>query len=154
MDEIDHQILIALQKDGRTPFTKIAKKTGVSESTIRARYASMVEAKIVNTVSIVDPFALGFHAPAIIALKIEPGQIDEVGIAIRDFPEVSYQVMVLGFYDMIVEVYCRDIPHLTSFIMDDLQSIPGIQSTETLMVGKMYKLSYLWSPDRETLDLE
>lgn len=153
MDEIDHQILVALQKDGRTPFTKIAKKTGVSESTIRARYASMVEAKIVNTVSIVDPFALGFHAPAIIALKIEPGLIDQVGIAIRDFPEVSYQVMVLGFYDMIVEVYCRDIPHLTQFIMEDLQSIPGIQSTETLMVGKMYKLSYLWSPEPDSLNL-
>lgn len=154
MDEIDHQILAALQKDGRTPFTKIAKQTGVSESTIRARYAGLVEAKIVNTVSIVDPFALGFHAPAIIAINVEPGMIDEVGNAIREFPEVSYQIMVLGSYDLIVEVYCRDMPHLTEFLMEDLQSIPGIQSTETLMVAKLFKLSYLWSPDPETLDLD
>jgi Lrp/AsnC family transcriptional regulator for asnA, asnC and gidA len=154
MDEIDHQILIALQKDGRTPFTKIAKQTGVSESTIRARYASMVEEKIVNTVSIVDPFALGFHAPAIISIKVAPGEIDSVGNAIREFPEVSYQVMVLGSFDLLVEVFCRDMPHLTDFIMNDLQTIPGILSTETLMVSKLFKLSHLWSPDPETLGLE
>jgi len=34
MDEIDIKILRTLQKDGRTPFTQIAKLTGVSESTI------------------------------------------------------------------------------------------------------------------------
>ncbi len=147
MDEIDLQILHSLQKDGRTPFTTIAKQTGVSESTIRARYASMVEAGIVNTVSIVDPFALGFQAPAIIAINVQPGMIDQVGNKIRSFPEVSYQVMVLGAFDLIVEVFCRDLPHLTTFITEELQPIPGVVSTQTLMVAKMFKLSYLWSPD-------
>ncbi len=152
MDEIDLQILQALQKDGRTPFTTIAKQTGVSESTIRARYAGLVEDGIVNTVSIVDPFALGFQAPAIIAINVKPGMIDEVGSTIRKFPEVSYQVMVLGTYDMIVEVFCRDMSHLTRFISKDLQTIPGILSTQTLMVAKMFKLSYLWSPIYEFIN--
>ena len=152
MDEIDLQILQALQKDGRTPFTTIAKHTGVSESTVRTRYASLVEDGIVNTVSIVDPFALGFQAPAIIAINVEPGMIDEVGNKIRNFPEVSYQVMVLGTYDLIVEVFCRDMSHLTKFIAKDLQTIPGILSTQTLMVAKMFKLSYLWSPIYEFIN--
>lgn len=147
MDEIDVQILGTLQKDGRTPFTTIAKQTGVSESTVRARYASMVEEGIVNTVSIVDPFALGFQAPAIIAVNVKSGMVDEVGEAVRQFPEVSYALMVLGDYDLIIEVYCRDMPHLTEFITKDLQLIPGVVSTKTLMVAKMFKLSYLWSPD-------
>jgi len=152
MDEIDLQILQTLQKDGRTPFTTIAKQTGVSESTVRARYASMVEAGVVNTVSIVDPFALGFQAPAIIAINVQPGKIDEVGDAIRKFPEVSYQVMVLGTYDLIVEVFCKDMSHLTEFISKDLQPIPGVMSTQTLMVARMFKLSYLWSPDYNQYD--
>ena len=147
MDEIDLQILQALQKDGRTPFTSIAKQTGVSESTVRARYASMVEAGVVNTVSIVDPFALGFQAPAIIAINIQPGLIEKVGDEIRKFPEVSYQVMVLGSFDLIIEVFCKDLSHLTEFLTKDLQTIPGVVSTQTLMVAKSFKLSYLWSPD-------
>lgn len=149
MDEIDLQILQTLQKDGRTPFTTIAKQIGVSESTIRSRYASLVKSGVVNTVSIVDPFALGYQAPAIIAIKVKPGMIDAVGEEISKFPEVSYQVMVLGTSDLIVEVYCRDMPHLTKFISEDLHNVPGIYTTETLMVAKMLKLSYLWSPDLE-----
>ncbi|HSG24788.1 MAG TPA: Lrp/AsnC family transcriptional regulator [Anaerolineales bacterium] len=152
MDEIDLQILQSLQKDGRTPFTTIAKQTGVSESTIRARYAGLVEAGIVNTVSIVDPFALGFQAPAIIAINVKAGKIDEVGNAIRKFPEVSYLVMTLGTYDLIVEVFCRDLAHLTRFVAKDLQTIPGVVSTQTLMVAKLFKLSYLWSPVYEQGD--
>jgi Lrp/AsnC family transcriptional regulator for asnA, asnC and gidA len=152
MDEIDLQILQTLQKDGRTPFTVIAKQTGVSESTVRARYASLVQAGIVNTVSIIDPFALGYQAPAIIAINVKPGMIDEVGKVIRKFPEVSYQVMVLGTYDLIVEVYCWDMSHLTRFISEDLQTIPGVVSTHTLMVAKMFKLSYLWSPVYEQVE--
>lgn len=147
MDEIDLQILQTLQKDGRTPFTTISKQTGVSESTVRARYASMVEAGIVNTVSIVDPFALGFQAPAIIVINVQAGMIDQVGTQICKFPEVSYQVMVLGTCDLVVEVFCRDLAHLADFISNNLQTIPGVKSTQTLMVAKMFKLSYLWSPD-------
>ncbi|HAY85830.1 MAG TPA: hypothetical protein DCY42_13200 [Chloroflexi bacterium] len=154
MDEIDLQILQTLQKDGRTPFTTIAKQTGVSESTVRARYAGLVDAGIVSTVSIVDPFALGFQAPAIIAINVQSGKVEEVGNAIRKFPEVSYQVMVLGTYDLIVEVFCRDLAHLTRFISTNLQTIPGVTSTHTLMVAKMFKLSYLWSPVYEQAEDE
>lgn len=152
MDQIDLQILQTLQKDGRTPFTTIAKQTGVSESTVRARYANMVASGIVNTVSIVDPFALGFQAPAIIALNVQPGMIDQVGNEISKFPEVSYQVMVLGTFDLIVEVFCRDLPHLTEFVSKHLQTVHGVVNTQTLMVTKMFKLSYLWSPDYNAAD--
>ncbi len=153
MDEIDLQILHILQQDGRTPFTTIAKRTGVSESTIRTRYANLVEEGVVNTVSIVDPFALGFQAPAIIGIKVEPGQTDQVGRKLSEFPEISYQVMTLGSYDLLAEIFCRDLMHLTRFITEEVQRIPGVRSTETLTIAKIYKLSYRWSPDFSEDDL-
>jgi Lrp/AsnC family transcriptional regulator for asnA, asnC and gidA len=146
LDEIDLKILQTLQKDGRTPFTVIAKKTGMSESAIRSRYANLVGEGVVNTVSIVDPFTLGFQAPAIIGIKTEPGKTDEVGKKLCGYPEVSYQVMTLGSYDLIIEVFCKDLAHLTNFVTIDLQNIPGIRSTETLTIAKVYKLSWHWSP--------
>lgn len=149
MDEIDLQILQTLQKNGRTPFTTIAKQTGVSESTVRARYVSMIEEGIVNTVSIVDPFALGFKAPAIIAVNVKSGMVDKVGAEISKFSEVSYQVMVLGTCDIIIEVFCRDMHHLIEFISKKLQKISGVLNTETLMVAKIFKLSHFWSPNLE-----
>jgi Lrp/AsnC family transcriptional regulator for asnA, asnC and gidA len=153
MDEIDRLILQALQEDGRTPFTKIAKKAGVSETTIRSRYRNLVEAGVVRTVSIVDPFALDFQAPAMLGVSIEPGRIEEVARVISNLPEVSYLVLTLGRNDLLVEVYCRNLPHLTHLITRQIQLIPGVRSTETLMVAKIYKLSYRWSPNFETEDI-
>lgn len=149
MDELDNLILQTLQKDGRVPFTQIAKQAGVSETTIRSRYQILVEKGIVRTVGIVDPYALGFQAPAIITVSVEPGMTDQVAKAIAELPEVSYLVMTLGTCDLVVEVFCRDLPHLTNLVTQRVRVIPGVRSTETLIIARSYKLSYRWSPALE-----
>ncbi len=154
MDDIDRLILQALQEDGRTPFTQIAKKAGVSETTVRSRYRNLVEDGVVRTVSIVDPFAMDFQAPAMIAITTEPGSIEKVAQKIAELPEVSYLVMTLGSFDLLVEVYCRTMAHLTHLITHQIQLIPGVHSTQPLMVAKIYKLSYRWSPTFNTDDID
>jgi Lrp/AsnC family transcriptional regulator for asnA, asnC and gidA len=146
MDELDRLILSSLQVDGRTPFTHIARQAGVSETTVRSRYQSLVERGIIRTVGIVDPYALGFQAPAIVAISVEPGSAEQVARAIADLPEVSYLVLTLGSSDLIVEIFCRNLPHLTDVIVQQIRSIPGVRSTETLMIARSYKLTYRWSP--------
>lgn len=147
MDELDRLILRTLQNDGRRPFTHIAKQAGVSETTIRSRYYSLVEAGVVRTVGIVDPYALGLAAPAIISIRTDPGTTDDVARAIMELPEVSYMVMTLGSsFDLFVEVFCKDLGHLTAISTEQIQRIPGVRSTETLVIGRTYKLSYRWSP--------
>ncbi len=152
VDELDQVILQTLQEDGRTPFTQIARRAGVSETTIRSRYGQLVEAGIVRTVGIVDPYALGFQAPAIIGVSIEPGMIDQVARALAELPEVSYLVMTLGSFDLIVEVFCRDMSHINELLTHRVRLMPGIRSTETLMIAQSYKLSYRWSPALEDIE--
>jgi len=41
LDRVDQRIIEALQKNGREPFRRIAVEVGVSEATIRARYARL-----------------------------------------------------------------------------------------------------------------
>lgn len=146
MDELDRLILRALQKDGRTPFTQIAKQAGVSETTIRKRYRSLTEAGIVRTVGIADPYALDFEAPAIIGVSVEPGKIDEVAGRLAGLPEVSYLVMTLGSFDLIAEVLCRDLSHINDLLTHQIHLMPGVRSTETFVIAQSYKLSYCWSP--------
>lgn len=154
MDELDYLILNALQEDGRTPFTQIAKKAGVAESTIRSRYASLVESGIVQTIAVIDPFAVGYNAPALIGIHVEPGSINTVAEALEEIPEVSYLVLTLGGYDLVLEVFCRDREHLTEFITRQIQEIPGIRATETLVIGKIYKLSFFWHPEKHAPGME
>ena len=146
MDDLDRHILETLQEDGRTPFTQIAGEAGVSETTIRTRYRQLVDSGVVRTVAVVDPAALGFEAPAIVAVSVEPGQVEAVGKAIAGLPEVSYLVATLGSYDLIVELLCRDVMHLTRVVTHKIQPIAGIRDTETLVISESYKLSCKWNP--------
>ena len=147
MDELDYLILNALQEDGRTPFTQIAKKAGVAESTIRSRYANLVDQGIVQTIAVIDPFAVGYNSPALIGINVEPGKIYTVAEALENLTEVSYLVLTLGGYDLVLEVFCRDREHLTKFITNQIQDIPGVRSTETLVIGQIFKLSFFWHPE-------
>jgi Lrp/AsnC family transcriptional regulator for asnA, asnC and gidA len=151
MDDLDKLILQTLQEDGRAPFTHIAKQAGVSETTIRIRYRNLVEEGIIRSVGIVDPYALGFQAPALVGATVEPGMVNQVARAIAEIPEVSYLVMTLGRFDLMIEVFCRDLPHFTQLLTEQIQVIPGVCSTETLMIARSFKLSYRWSP---TLGME
>lgn len=146
MDELDRLILQTLQEDGRTAFTQIARSAGVSETTVRSRYQNLTEAGIVRTVGIVDPYALGFKAPALIAISVEPGQIQSVAQILSEFPEVSYLVMTLGSRDLLAEVFCQDLPHLTELIAERVRTVPGVRSTEILLIARSYKLAYRWAP--------
>lgn len=154
MDKIDLVIVNTLQKDGRTPFTQIAKAVGVAESTIRNRYANLVESGILRTIAVVDPFAIGYNSPALVGISVEPGMNKSVALTLKEMPEVSNLVLTMGGYDLMVEVFCRDRVHLTEVITDLIQSIPGVQDTETMVIGKIYKLSFLWQPEMNTLEKE
>jgi len=149
MDELDRRLLQLLQEDGRAPFTQLAKKIGLSETAVRFRYKNLVEQGVARTVSIVDPYALDFQAPALINIAVEPGKLETVARQVADLPETAYLVVTLGPYDLLAEVYCRNLKQLTELVTQRIQSIPGVRSTATSMVAQVYKLSYRWSPSPE-----
>jgi Lrp/AsnC family transcriptional regulator for asnA, asnC and gidA len=146
MDELDRVIIQSLQVDGRTPFTQIARQAGVSETTIRTRYQKLVDKGIVRTVGIVDPEALGYRAAAMIAVSAEPGMANQIASAIARVPEVSCLVTTLGSFDLILEVFCRDLSHLTDVVTEQIQQVAGVRDTETLVIADSYKLACDWSP--------
>lgn len=146
MDELDKLILQALQTNGRTPFTQIARQAGVSETTIRTRYRRLVDQGIVRTLLIIDPSALGYKATAMVAVTAEPGMAGEIARTITRMPEVSYLVTTLGSYDLMLEVLCQDLSHLTNVVTRKIQQISGVRATETLLIAESHKLACDWSP--------
>jgi Lrp/AsnC family transcriptional regulator for asnA, asnC and gidA len=98
----------------------------------------------------VEPAALGYEAAAVIAVSAEPGMADKIARKIDQVPEVSHLVATLGSYDLIVEVYCKDLAHLTDVVTRQMQQIPGVRATETLVIAESYKLACDWSPHLES----
>ena len=142
MDRIDSEIIHKLQKDGRMPFTDIAKALGISEGTVRNRVSRLVDEKVIQIVAMVDPSQVGFEAPAMIGVSVEPPRMESVAETVVGLPEVSYLIMVSGEFDFFVEVLCRDRAHLAAFLNEKLRRVPGVTRTQTFMTLKTYKMAY------------
>ena len=142
MDEIDYKILAILQKDGRKTYTEIARIAGVSPNTARNRISKLLKKQVIQIVGMIDPAQLGFDAPALIGVDVNPAQLEEAAITISSFPEVSYLIMVSGEYDLFVEVLCKDREHLAEFLSEKLWHVPGIQKTQTFLTLRTYKIAY------------
>lgn len=76
MDNLDRAILSFLQKDGRKPYTEIAQALNVTEGTVRNRVGKLIEEQAVHIVGMVDPYQLGFDAPALIGVSAQPVELD------------------------------------------------------------------------------
>jgi Lrp/AsnC family transcriptional regulator for asnA, asnC and gidA len=147
MDQIDLEIISFLQTDGRMPFTDIAKELDISEGTVRNRVARLMQERVLQIVGMVDPYRLGYDAPAMISISVQPPLLNQVAKTISKFPEVSYLIMVSGDYDLLVEVLCKDRDHLANFLNEKLLKVTGITNTQTSMVLHTYKMSYGALPD-------
>lgn len=144
LDETDRAIIGHLQYDGRMPFTDIAAELGISEGAVRRRVHRLVDSGVLQIVGIVEPHLLEWNAAGMIGVNVQAGKIEAAARQIAQFPEVTYLFMASGGFDLFVEVYCTDRDHFVSFLNEKLQTVPGVERTETFMILKMYKLSYRW----------
>ena len=115
MDDLDLQILERLQTNGRSRYTAIAKELGVAEGTIRNRVAKLMDDGTLQVVGMVDPRKIGYNAPALIGISIQPPHLDAAASTIAALPQVSYLILVSGGFDLMVEVMCEDRESLATF---------------------------------------
>jgi len=122
-------------------YTEIAKVLNVTEGTVRNRVAKLLDNKAIQIMGVLDPHRMGYTAPAIIGVSIQPPLLDKAAAEIASMPEVSYLIMVAGEYDLIVEVFCRDREHLAAFLRDQLLQVAGVQRAQTSFILHTYKVA-------------
>jgi Lrp/AsnC family transcriptional regulator for asnA, asnC and gidA len=144
LDTIDRCVVAALQADGRRAFRSIADELDVSESVIRYRVQRLEDAGILQVVGIADPLKIGFDLMAMVGVRVEPGSVERVCVALGELPETSYVAAVAGRYDVLVELVCRDTLHFQQLLTDGLHHIDGVSSTESFLILEIHKMAYGW----------
>jgi len=142
LDPVNRRIIEILQREGRCPFTVIARELGVSEAAVRARVARLTDAGVMDVVAVTNPLMLGFEVMALVGVQAN-SDIQAVARVVSDWPETSYIVITSGSYDLLVEVVCEHNRHLLETVQR-LREIDGVKSTETFMYLDMVKMTYAW----------
>ncbi len=142
LDAVDHAIIEAMRKDGRTSFAQIAKQLGVSAGMIRLRYNRLVELGVIKVIAITNPLRMGFESMATIGIRVDGRRLLEIAEQIAALEEVVYLVVTSGRYDLFAEVLCRNHDHLIQFLTGKLAAIEGVRESETFMYLKIMKEIY------------
>lgn len=143
LDDADKALIEELQRDGRTPYTKLAAAVGLSEAAVRQRVQRLVDHNIVQVVAVTDPLRLGFRRQAMVGVKTE-GDIAAVADALAAIDEVDYVVFVSGSYDLLFEIVCEDDDHLLRLLNERIRTIPGVRTTDTYTYLRLHKQTYAW----------
>lgn len=144
LDIIDRQIIYILQQDGRTPNVEIARRTGISEATVRKRLDRLVSSGVIRVTAIPDPAKVGFSTITFFTLDVDLAHVDRIADQLARLPEVRAIYYTTGECDLIVEAWFTSGDKLLRFLTQQLAAIPGIQRTATSHVLRTIKDAGRW----------
>lgn len=132
LDELEIQIILALQEDARKSYKSIAKELGVAEGTVSNRVNRLIQQNILKLEARVNPFAMSNKVAAILGINIKRSHHAKAVKEITALSNVNAVWVTTGKYDIFVEVLADSINELNIFIFEKgLSNIEGIESTET-----------------------
>ena len=135
IDNLDRQILEIISQNARIPFKDVAAECGVSRAAIHQRVQRLIDlGVIVGSGYHVNPKSLGYRTCTYVGIKLEKGSMYKNVVAeLKKIPEIVECHFTTGPYTMLVKLYAKDNEQLMDLINGQLQSIPGVVSTETLI---------------------
>jgi Lrp/AsnC family transcriptional regulator for asnA, asnC and gidA len=135
LDKLDFQIIQSMMEDAEISYADLGKKLFVSGGTIHVRIKKLEEQKIVKGRKLaVDLKALGYDVIAFIGIYLEKSSLyNSVAKELKSINEIVRVNYTTGNYSMFAEIVCKDIQQLRLVLHDKLQSIKGIERTETFI---------------------
>ncbi len=135
IDKLDRQILSILMTDAKMPYTDIAKKLFVSGGTVHVRMRKLEQLGVVKEANLkVNYTMLGYDVSAFIGVYLDKSSMyKDVITQLKGIAEVVNAHYTTGNYAIFARLVCKDTMHLRSVLSEKIQSIAGIQRTETFI---------------------
>lgn len=135
IDRLDKKILSILSKNARMPFKDVAAECNVSRAAIHQRVQHLTEDGVITGSKFdVDPKSLGFSTCTYVGITLEKGSMyKSVVEQLEHIPEIVECHFTTGPYTMLVKLYAKDNGQLMDLLNNQMQEIPGVVATETLI---------------------
>ena len=135
IDRLDKKILSILSKNARMPFKDVAAECNVSRAAIHQRVQHLTEDGVITGSKFdVDPKSLGFSTCTYVGITLEKGSMyKSVVEQLEHIPEIVECHFTTGPYTMLVKLYAKDNEQLMDLLNNQMQEIPGVVATETLI---------------------
>ena len=134
-DEIDRKIHSIQVGNARMPYLEIARECNISGAAIHQRVKKMESSGIISgSRMVIKPAAIGLNVCAFISVNLsEDNKYPEVVAALKHVPEIVECHFVTGKAALFLKVYCFDNEHLMNILINTIQRIPYVLSTDTMI---------------------
>lgn len=135
IDETDRKILSFLVNNARMPYLEIARGCGISGAAVHQRVKKMEALGIISgSRMVIKPSAIGLNVCAFISVNLsEDNKYPEAVAALKHVPEIVECHFITGQAALFLKVYCFDNEHLMDILMNTIQRIPYVVSTNTII---------------------
>jgi Lrp/AsnC family transcriptional regulator for asnA, asnC and gidA len=139
LDELDKNILKALQKDARLSYAELGRHLDVAETTVRFRVNRLVDSGVITRfAALLDPIKVGLKVSGAILLKIDPAHIEDACKQLIAFSETQYLLQSTGEYDVVSMVLARDMEHLNDLVRR-AKMIAGVKDARVSVATRWLK---------------
>lgn len=130
----DEELIALLKVDAREPVASLARKLGLSRTTVQDRLRRLESAGVIAGYSLklsreIDQGGMR----ALVTLSVEPRRQIEVGKSLARFAQIETLHTVSGKYDLVAQVRTNTSEDMDRLI-DDIGVIPGITRIETAVI--------------------
>lgn len=133
IDDTDRKILSLLRENARASSVELARRAGISRTTLQSRMERMERARIIAGYTVrsgeQDRQAIRAHVMITALPKLAPS----VEAALRKIPEVRTLHSVSGTFDMVVIVVTETVAEMDRLI-DRIGALDGVERTTTAII--------------------
>lgn len=132
IDQIDIELLNALQADSRRAIGEIAAEIGLSASPCYRRQRLLEEAGIIRQyVTLLDQEAVGLKVSVYVSIELKSQDEDTVGAfeeAVSKLPEVMECYVMTGDTDYLMRVVAADVDAYQRLLRTRIGLLPGVRA--------------------------
>ncbi len=153
-DQLDHQLMQALQIDGRAPFSKIAAVLGVSDQTVARRYAKLCARGNLRVLGVADEARLG-RTRWFLRLCCTPDAAETLATALARRSDTSWIALTSGGTEVLCMMAARTTDERDTLLLDKLQRTPRVTAVSAhCLLHTFYGGSLGWFTKSDVLDAE
>ena len=134
-DDIDKKILEHLAGDSRKTYQEIAESLGLATATIHSRVSRLRNSGLIKGSHIeIDLEKLGYLVSSFIGVNLRNAKaISPVVKKLKSYNEITSVHYTTGQYSLFIKVITKTTQDLHLFLINKLQTIEEISSTETFI---------------------
>jgi Lrp/AsnC family transcriptional regulator for asnA, asnC and gidA len=142
LDDFDKLILVELEKDGRKPYSEIAKKLGISNTMVHQRVGRLKTLGIIKKLALeLDERKMGYEWSAFTGIILkEDSDSENIIERLKEIPEVVECYYITGQYTLYIRIVAKNSEHMRKVLYEKIDLIPGVLKTESLIdFGRAFK---------------